>query len=360
MVAVSGRLPYIFQDRLGNLQAAYPSPFQVSYEVLSHPEEGRQGRNPESDSLQLPATDPRLIQLSHRLTDGIHEEMNKARALERHLRENYRYSLKELPVGKEDPLAVFLFEARQGNCEYFASALAVMLRSLGIPSRVVNGYLGGEWNPYGEYYIVRQSNAHSWVEAYFANQGWMRFDPTPPAPGRAGSHLFSSFTHFVDFLRMRWYRHVVNFTFVDQYQLFTAIRQPNKWFEAGLRGFSFRELRQSLPTLGNRWLGLTALLACLVVVWKWSQGRARKRVYFQGLTYQATERYHRLLAVLKKRQLIKKSGETADEFRDRAEAGGLGLVREFTSLYQKGRFSGERDFTRELRRMDQILMQLGK
>lgn len=359
-VSVTGRIPYVFLDTLGNLQTAYPSPLQISYEVLSQPVEERRGRGAVGESLQLPATDPRIIQLAQGATEGIGGEIEKARALERHLRENYRYSLQGLPVGEGDPLAAFLFEARQGNCEYFASALAVMLRVLGIPARVVNGYLGGEWNPYGEYYVIRQSNAHSWVEAYFARDGWVTFDPTPPIPRPARSQVFSSFTHFVDFLRMRWYRHVVNFSFIDQYQLFSAVRRPDTWFGGGFQRPSLKELLRQLPAVGGWWIAATALLACLLVAWRRLQKSAGRRVSAQGLAYEATARYQRLLAILKKRQLVKNSGETADEFSDRVEAGGFRLVKEFTSLYQKGRFSGQRDLAVELREMDRILTQLGR
>ena len=358
-VAVSGRIPYVFQDSLGNLQSAFPLPFQISYEVLSHPEAGRQGGIPTSNALQLPATDSRIIQLSHRVADGTNDEVKKARALERYLRETYRYSLTDLPVGEGDPLAVFLFDIRQGNCEYFASSLAVMLRSLGIPSRVVNGYLGGEWNPYGEYYLIRQSNAHSWVEAYFADRGWVTLDPTPPVPRPSGSDLFSSFTHLVDFLRMRWYRHVINFSFGDQYQIFTAIKRPDIWFGSGLRHFSLTELRKWLPAFTSSWIGLPLLLGCLALGWHWLKKiKSGKKAYARNLTFQATERYQRLLALLRKKNLIKKAGETADEFSQRAEGGGIGLVKEFTGLYQQARFSGRRDFSDGLNKMDQILLQL--
>lgn len=358
-VAVLGRFPYLFQDSLGNLRSAYPFPFQTSYEVLSLPEGGSQRGSLAGNSLQLPTTDARIIQLARRVTDGIEEQMKKARALERHLRESYRYSLKDLPVGDGDPLAVFLFEVRQGNCEYFASALAVMLRSLGIPSRVVNGYLGGEWNPYGEYYLIRQSNAHSWVEAYFADLGWVTLDPTPSIPRGSSIDLFSSLTYFVDFLRMRWNLHVVNFSFVDQYQLFTAIGRPDIWLAAGFRGITVRELWRGLLTIGRWWIGLPVLLGCLIVGWNWLRKiRKNRDAPAQSLSYQATERYRRLLALLRKKKLIKKAGETADEFSKRAEPEETGLIREFTSLYQQARFSVRRDFTEMLRRMDQILIQL--
>lgn len=357
-VAVSGRFPYVFQDSLGNLQSAYPSPLQISYEVLSRPEEGLRER-PGNDSLQLPTTDARIIQLAQRITNDIPEQVKKARALERYLRETYRYSLTDLPVGEGDPLAVFLFDIRQGNCEYFASSLAVMLRSLGIPSRVVNGYLGGEWNPYGEYLLIRQSNAHSWVEAYFADRGWVTLDPTPPILRPSGSDLFSSFTHLVDFLRMRWYRHVINFSFGDQYQIFTAIKRPDVWFGSGIRHFSLTGLRKWLPTFTSSWIGLPLLLGCLAIGWHWLKKiKSGKKAYARNLTFQATERYQRLLALLRKKNLIKKAGETADEFSQRAEGGGIGLVKEFTGLYQQARFSGRRDFSDGLNKMDQILLQL--
>ena len=93
---------------------------------------------------------------------------------------SYRYSLelKGRP-GSADPLAVFLFESRAGHCEYFATAMAVMLRQTGIPARLVNGFRTGEYNALGDAWVVRQYDAHSWVEAYFKPYGWIEFDPTP-------------------------------------------------------------------------------------------------------------------------------------------------------------------------------------
>ena len=77
------------------------------------------------------------------------------------------YTLQLSRTVPHDPLANFLFERKQGHCEYFASSMAVMLRTLGIPSRVVNGFRTGEFNDLTSQYVVRASNAHSWVEAYF-------------------------------------------------------------------------------------------------------------------------------------------------------------------------------------------------
>ena len=92
---------------------------------------------------------------------------------------SYRYTLALRRETARPPLEEFLFVRRSGNCEYFAAAMAVMLRSEGIPSRVVAGFQHGEWNPYGRYFMVRLSDAHSWVEAYIDGRGWVAFDPSP-------------------------------------------------------------------------------------------------------------------------------------------------------------------------------------
>ena len=104
-----------------------------------------------------------------------------ARRVEAFLRTQFRYTLDIERVSQLDPLQEFLFVRRAGHCEYFAAAMAVMLRSLGVPARVVNGFQRGEWNPYGQYYIVRYYDAHSWVEAFLPDAGWVTFDPTPRA-----------------------------------------------------------------------------------------------------------------------------------------------------------------------------------
>src|SRR5204863_9121503 len=90
----------------------------------------------------------------------------------------FRYTL-ELPSQRQkDPVAFFLFERKAGHCEYFASAMAILLREEGVPSRIVTGFRGGEWNELTGNFIVRAKDAHSWVEVYFPGVGWYAFDPT--------------------------------------------------------------------------------------------------------------------------------------------------------------------------------------
>ena len=128
-----------------------------------------------SSYLGLPALDSRIPQLAKQITASADNNYDRAAALETYLRTHFGYSLQLSRTVPHDPLANFLFERKQGHCEYFASSMAVMLRTLGIPSRVVNGFRTGEFNDLTSQYVVRASNAHSWVEAYFPGHGWVAF-----------------------------------------------------------------------------------------------------------------------------------------------------------------------------------------
>ncbi len=130
--------------------------------------------------LQLPPRlDPRIPRLAVQIAGSASNSYDKAAAVERYLKTHYGYTLQLPRTEVADPLANFLFERRQGHCEYFASSMAVMLRTLRIPARVVNGFRSDEFNDVTGNYVVRAKNAHSWVEAYFPDYGWVTFDPTP-------------------------------------------------------------------------------------------------------------------------------------------------------------------------------------
>jgi transglutaminase-like putative cysteine protease len=143
----------------------------------------------------------------------------------------YKYSLKNLPVTK-NPLEDFLFNARFGNCEYFASAYAVMLRISGIPSRLVGGYRGGYYNDVGGYYIVPQKNAHVWVEAYIRQKGWVRMEPTPAtidnfAPLMKGN-IFFRLSVLADTINYYWYATVINYNLEKQLSIFRSLKSNIK------------------------------------------------------------------------------------------------------------------------------------
>ncbi|MBZ5703957.1 MAG: DUF3488 and transglutaminase-like domain-containing protein [Acidobacteriia bacterium] len=163
-----------------------------------------------SNYLPLPELDPRIPSLAQQITASADNNYDKAVAVESYLRTRFGYTLQLPRVLPRDPLANFLFERRQGHCEYFASSMAVMLRTLRIPSRVVNGFRTGEFNDLTSQYLVRASNAHSWVEAYFPGYGWVSFDPTPagPEPVRTG---WSRAILYLDAMASFWREWVVNY-----------------------------------------------------------------------------------------------------------------------------------------------------
>src|SRR6185436_13828106 len=114
----------------------------------------------------------------------------KAVRVEGYLRGKFEYTLSLTWDPGKQPLSTFLFQQKKGHCEYFASAMAVLLRSVDVPTRLVNGFLMGEYNPIGDAYIVRESDAHSWVEVYLPGAGWTEFDPTPGSSTQPDAGLF--------------------------------------------------------------------------------------------------------------------------------------------------------------------------
>ncbi|MEJ2715837.1 MAG: transglutaminaseTgpA domain-containing protein [Deltaproteobacteria bacterium] len=130
----------------------------------------------------------------------------------------YRLRAPTAPAGV-NPLEHFLFVSRTGNCEYYAGAMALMLRAVGIPSRVVEGFLGGEKASGSDEFTVRFSNAHAWVEAVLDDSDWTPLDPTPPAVTPTAHNLWRFMTDLYDRAEYQWVRTVVNFDRSDQLML---------------------------------------------------------------------------------------------------------------------------------------------
>ncbi len=193
---------------------------RVSYTVYSRPRlpnaEALRGQDPRSASdelleryTQLPtATSPRIAELAEEWTATTATAVDAALVLQNRLRREYGYSLDQEASVFADPVLAFLEEVKEGHCEYFATSMTLLLRARGIPSRMVNGFYGGEWNPVGEYWLVRQRDAHSWVEIYFPGTGWVIFDPTPDAgtglTGRARIQLLARLAAWADYAELRW------------------------------------------------------------------------------------------------------------------------------------------------------------
>lgn len=139
--------------------------------------------------LSLPVSlDPAVRELGASIVQdaGANNPLDAARAIEAYLRENYEYStsIGQPPQGR-DRVAWFLFENKRGYCEYYASAMIVMLRSLDIPARFAAGYSPGSYDTKEKQFVVRESAAHAWPEVYFPGYGWIQFEPTPSQPVRS-------------------------------------------------------------------------------------------------------------------------------------------------------------------------------
>ena len=178
--------------------------------------------------LQLPGRDFGKVEtVVHGLASGKDNEA-AATAILHYLRSGqFAYSLKNLPI-TDMPLEDFLFRYKYGNCEYFASSMAVMLRLAGIPARLVGGYRGGYYNELGGYYLVTQNNAHVWVEAFFDGKGWVRMEPTPGGTGASTglgreSLLFRA-RIFFDSLNYYWNAMIIGYDLNRQMSILIRFR----------------------------------------------------------------------------------------------------------------------------------------
>jgi hypothetical protein len=179
--------------------------------------------------LELPPEMPaRIAALAHEWADAQPTPYLKAKALEEHLKRDFKYDTGSPSGGKPQPVDHFLFESKRGHCEFFSTAMAMMLRALGIPSRNVTGFVGGTYNRFGRYYAVREGDAHSWVEGYFDDpiRGWVTFDPTPtsgaqPLQDTSGAYVYMR--DLLEALSQRWNRYVIGYDLKTQVRLFEDI-----------------------------------------------------------------------------------------------------------------------------------------
>jgi transglutaminase-like putative cysteine protease len=297
--------------------------------------------------LQLPPLSPRVHALAREVTRQSPDPWPAALRLTQHLRTSLRYSLELKQAPGVEPVEDFLFVSRSGNCEYFATSLAVLLRSLAIPTRVVNGFQRGEWNPYGGYFTVLQRDAHSWVEAWIPDRGWVTLDPTPRAEFDSAWASSTTF-QYLDALRMRWHRYVVNWSLGDQIRTSWTVRQQaSAWrravFEGGL---SFPGGKRGAAIAGGFVVGLAA------AIFLWRRGVALVPVPSRRPPTLAV--YEQMLKRLARRGLRPGRGETAREFCCRVVEGlpqRGEAIEELTRLYEEVRFGGTAIAREELARL---------
>jgi transglutaminase-like putative cysteine protease len=173
--------------------------------------------------LAVPALPARIAELAEAWTTGSASPREQAQLIEAKLRAGYRYDLDSPSGAAKNPLEDFLFHSKRGHCEFYSTAMTVMLRELGVPARNVTGFVGGTYNRFSRSYVVRQGDAHSWVEVWLDGAGWTRFDPTPPSDAAPRSELtgvLAVLRDFVEALGQRWSRHVIGYDLRQQLGLY--------------------------------------------------------------------------------------------------------------------------------------------
>jgi transglutaminase-like putative cysteine protease len=311
--------------------------------------------------LQTPRRlDPRIPRLAGQITGAASNRYDKAVALEKYLKTHYGYTLQLLRSPVTDPLANFLFERKQGHCEYFASSMAVMLRTLGIPSRVVNGFRSDEFNDVTGNYVVRAKNAHSWVEAYFPGYGWVTFDPTPG--GAIGSPQgWGRAMLYLDAAASFWREWVISYDTSHQNILGQAMLNGTRgsWERARMWARLHYERLLNLARKGQRgvehapgrWFtgGVTIALLLLVAGNVGRLARMIRRKRLQAHPERSPDEaaaiwYDRMARYLARRGVPKSPTQTAREFVRVIEDERLRTpVRRFTDAYESARFGNSSD-----------------
>jgi len=296
--------------------------------------------------LQLPDLDPRIPALADSLTGGRPTRYDKVDAVLRHLR-SFQYTLELPATARETTLEHFLFQRQAGHCEYFSTAMVVLLRAAGIEARNVNGFLGGEWNEFGGYLAVTQNQAHSWVEVWFPEYGWVTFDPTPGGGG-AGERVEAGFWPgriFFDGLQPRWNKWVLDYTIESQTGVF------QRWFEL-MNSQPVERVVERTTGEGARTLWGPVLLVLLVATGFWWARTGRRALPVE------TRMYLRLRESVEHAGLSVPPGLTPLALVERVREGraaAAGATERVVDLYLRARYGGRTLGESELREMSQAL-----
>lgn len=368
MVLQSG-FPFLQRDAYGSIR--HKNGFErVTYTVYSDrstPAESalRADKIPYTTDVQnyrdLPDVyDRRIAELAMRLTEKIDNRYDKARAVEEHLRNSFGYTLQQ-KAGGDEPLADFLFNVREGHCEYFATAMAVMLRTLGIATRVVNGFHGGEYNDTADVLVVRQRNAHAWVEVYFPGEdAWITFDPTPASgdSGVAATGFVGTLNKYLEALETFWIENFVAFDDQEQRSLASSVRTGFLNYQQAIAGYLGRtqdaaaewladirgdkgwEARRDAIIYGIAYLVAT-LLGIVMFVWlyrKMLRLKVWQRLWdrlFRRRQASIVEFYERMQKRLAEKGIVREPHQTPMEF---AFAVGMPEAVSITEKYNRVRF----------------------
>ncbi len=375
----SGDFPRVKLYTDGTIRIREPSRKRVRYQVTSELQSSEllgdrlrgAGRDypdrTEAMYLDSPELDPRIAVLARDLAAGASDPYDVVRNLQRGLLQGYTYTLDVNDRGVADPLARFLLDGAPGHCEYFATSLAVMARLQGIPSRVVAGFLQGEYSKLHRTYLVRQSDAHVWVEIYFPGHGWVGFDPTPPAPLLQASVL-TRLRRFMEQAEIAWDTWIVGLDLNDQASILGTVRDFASSALSRVTAALGATLRSAHSMRRVAWvtLGLMVLALALAAMRRYLpllRHRLRlwrpRRVH-PGEADRLLDMYRRFLRALERHGIRRPPHLTPLEFaRQAGKPSGRGAeILEITDLFCRARYSGCGLNTEQVRRVESLIAAL--
>lgn len=286
-------------------------------------------RNFDKLYLQLPKNfNPRIRALAQRVTKDARTVQEKVRALETFLSTTYKYSLSRAPA-KGPILDDFLFVQKLGHCEFFSTALVIMARSIGIHARQVTGFFGATWNSYGSYYAVRQSDAHAWAEVFLPKKGWVRFDASPRAPEGRMASMFRVLEEYVDSLRLRWLKWIIEYDLIHQIR---ALRTLRSQMSFSSDSSTQRSLGKKVGKAAKRSLPWGVSLLLLLALGGWFWVRRRGAGVVEVTFSEASRLYMQAEGLLAKAGNPRHEAETPREFATRIKGERPGLAVPLTLL----------------------------
>jgi len=294
---------------------------------------------------------PRIRELAQKITAGKRGPWQKAMAIRDYL-QRYKYTVDLKRDERYEPLEDFLFVQKAGHCEYFASALAVMLRTVGVPTRSVNGFYGGEWNSFGHYLAVRQGDAHSWVEVYVDGAGWVTVDPTPPGAAVATTSSWNTVRMMLDNIELAWFKYVIEYDLGKQVEL---ARSVGRWAQLGTKRAALESFARRHARKGA--LALAVVVGLFFALRAWRRRRTPAAHVRQGAD--ALHAYGRALKALERRGFGRAPGETGRELAARVHAAGDPVAAPFAELvelYYAARFGAADVAAAELDRLAQAVI----
>jgi transglutaminase-like putative cysteine protease len=367
---IEGPMQYVERDPNGGLYHPAGTEDRVRYTLWTSPpiprdarlerdhaalprENGPRGSNPAERYLTLPSLDPAIARLAAQITATSTSDVGRLARLEEHLRRHGRYTDDPPERGNPDagrtPVEDFLLGDLAGHCEYFASAMVVMSRSLGLPARLVNGFAGGRRNAFGGFTELSHADAHAWVEVHFADAGWVRFDPTPPDlrwQADGDTSLLEGIAELASVIELWWFQRVVDFDSSDQ-----ILALQSAWLfgrnlldrfstgsprDATTQASRERDIDVPGTLVAPGPLALTLALLCLLVVAVHRRGRTDR--------VDVAPHYRRALRLLARHRIVRDPVMTARQFcslvRSRGDVAAGRAFERITDDYLARRFGG--------------------